>query len=169
MSHREWFSTVLTEVNYTVLAEDLDTAGISNVEGLSADLANDLIGVDFPDGYTPSAGEIAAIQGVIDSHDATDYDGIQKQTASDNTKALYTGLRQLNPEDATYAAYGRAWAIKNGESQGTILDIVDRATAGVYITGQSEWSDLPVESRQFYIDHTDAMMKIVQGIVRVIT
>jgi hypothetical protein len=92
----------------------------------------------------------------------------QQQQAGQNLGGLFTGLRQLDPEDAAYAAYGRSWAVKNGESQETILAIVDRQTAGQYILAQTEWQNLTPEAKQFHIDHIDAMMKMMQGVIRAI-
>lgn len=93
----------------------------------------------------------------------------QQEQVGSNLRGLFTGLRELAPEDAAYAAYGRGWAVKNGEPQEIILAIVDRATAGAYIIAQTEWQNLPVESRQFHIDHIDAMMIMMQGVIRAIT
>ena len=93
----------------------------------------------------------------------------QQQQVGSNLRGLFTGLRQLDPGDAAYAAYGRGWAVKNGENQETILAIVDRQTAGQYILAQTEWQNLSPEAKQFHIDHIDAMMLMMQGVIRAIT
>ena len=89
----------------------------------------------------------------------------QQKNARTNLKGLFNGLRLLDPEDAAYAAYGRSWAKKNGESQEVIDGIVDRATAGAYITAQTEWQDLPTSAKQFMVNHIDAMMTIIQAVI----
>lgn len=123
-------------------------------------------------------GETGSISGVTDDTDIermigrplpSDPEFEQQQQVGTNLRGLFQGLRELPPEDAAYAAYGRGWAVKNGESQETILGIVDRATAGAYIMQQSEWQNLPPEAKQFMLDHIDSVMLMMQGVIRAIT
>lgn len=123
---------------------------------------------EFDDGASGTISDEDALEEFLEIEGRSipqDPEYLQQKNAKTGLKALFGGLGQLDPEDAAYAAYGRSWAIKNGETQEVIDGIVDRATAGAYITAQTEWQDLPVQAKQFMIDHIDAMMKIVQGII----
>lgn len=115
------------------------------------------------------AGNTADFEEIMGRPLPADAEYEQQQQVGTNLRDLFQGLRQLLPEDAAYAAYGRGWAIKNGETQETILAIVDRPTAAAYIQQQTEWQNLPVASRQFMVDHIDAVMIMMQGVIRAIT
>lgn len=115
------------------------------------------------------SGDTATFEDTVGRPLPSDPEFEQQQQVGSNLRGLFTGLRELDPADAAYAAYGRGWAVKNGEDQGTILAIVDRQTAGQYILAQTEWQNLTPEAKQFHIDHIDAMMIMMQGVIRAIT
>lgn len=118
-----------------------------------------------------------AVLAVVDAHDHTLL-STQQQTSiyiesrvdeGDAAKqALFAGLIDLPVEDMLYAAYGRGWADYNGENQATIDAIIDRATAASYIQGTTQWSSAAPAERQLMIASTEATLRILQGVVRVL-
>ena len=73
----------------------------------------------------------------------------QASRAEELIRQYLAGLGQLEPVDFGYAYVGRLLAVANGESEATILAIVDRATAQSYITSMSQWGNLTAAQRQW--------------------
>jgi len=125
------------------------------------------------DGVVPD-GEEPAVQAVIDLHIPdplyTDFDKdrARARTAKESVNVLFAGLRLLDPEDAAYAAYGRAFAMKNGASKPEIDGIVDRVSAATYLTGTTFWSSMTPAERQRWTLDKDAEMLLLQVIASLI-
>lgn len=71
----------------------------------------------------------------------------------------------LPPTDAVYALMGRMMAIKDGASQSVIDSIVDRPTAGAYVTDTSEWLGLTAAERAWEVDVLDMLASVLQLLI----
>lgn len=147
MSYREWFPTILAEVNLSVLHSDLADAGFSNIEGISNDLdANSRVGVDFPDGSPPSAGDIIVIQGIVDGHDATDYDGIFVADAKQDIRDQIGPLTPTStPRQAFIIAITRH--IRDAYSDVDTIDTVGQAVA--YVDSLADFQEFSAGEQTF--------------------
>lgn len=92
---------------------------------------------------------------------------VQKEEAIAKSKVLFSGLSSLALDDAMYAAWGRAYAEFNGATQVEIDAIVDRSTAGDYITASSRWTNLTVAERQWAIAQIEATLRVLRAIYKI--
>jgi hypothetical protein len=112
-------------------------------------------------------------QALVDAHDnaalmAAEQDAAQVANANASMISLLSGLAQLTAEDAAYALMGRAMAHKDGASQAVIDGIVDRATAAAYLTGKTEWVNLPAAAKAWLADHLDMEAVLFQAVIIVL-
>ena len=92
----------------------------------------------------------------------------RQQAAAIEGKALYAGLGNLSARDLLYAGKGRAMAYEQGAAPEVIAAIVDRQTAGAYITGTDFWTTMSAAERARWVLDTDSWMRVLTPIVAII-
>jgi hypothetical protein len=87
----------------------------------------------------------------------------QASAAKTALKALMTGLHGLSANDKGYALYCRMMALRDGATQQTINNIVDRPSAVSYVTSKPEWTAATAATRALLADvlEADATMCMV--------
>lgn len=161
---RHWFTTALGAVNHKQLKAAVEAAGYV-CEGTANDLtANSRVGLDLAL-VSLTGPQQTQLQGIIDTHDGTNYEGQQLASADASLAAILVGLEPLSAADAAYALMGRAMARKDGANQATIDGIVDRSTAAAYLTGKPEWVNLTAAAKAWLADQLDMEAVLFQAVI----
>ena len=147
MSYREYFATQLDEINFITLVDDIVDAGvpIEDIEGVSPDFDNDRVGIDFPDGQPPSAGQIVTIQAAVDAHDPVDYEAVFNAGAKSDIRAQIKPLVKLAPRQAFLVATIRQIRDAYGDS-----DTINTIGQGVaYNDGLADFQEFSTGQQRY--------------------
>jgi len=157
-------SKIIPRVEGVSVIRDEDIQDNNGTESLNS-LA---IGIDFPDDSPPTQNEVKKIEGIINSHDSTNFAKKVSESAVNETKTLFAGLAKLPIKDILYVAKIRSLASELNLSDAKIKGITNRVSATKYLEGTTFWLGMSkTQQNQFVID-VESWIQVLTPILKFI-